>query len=296
MEKFSTDLFRSANLTDDMTRGNPARGRLGYLPGTDELVAYFGHMEMLQSVRHQGGYVAKVSATGTQSVLNGWFGSHNIDQRLVIDGTRAAVLGLGDAYPVGFFFSFLDNLNTNVVYTVAGNGQGDANGQVGGMFALSDVIVASFVTDKSISQTLSAGTWPNIDMTIANQIAQGAIDGTDVGFLLIPKTALPAGDLTPVWVNVTPSSGAHIAYLKSVQYGSSDLILLAWQELTGSQFAPTSAFYTMVVDRTGAICQPKQPLDALYGFAYDDMFRRPDGTVVWANGQGGRANIVTLTP
>jgi hypothetical protein len=295
-EKFRTDLFRSANLTDDMTRGNPARGRLGYVAGTDELVAYFGHMQMLQGVRHQGGYLAKVSASGAQTVLSGWFGSHNIDQRLVVDGTRVAVLGLGDAYPVGYFFSFLESPNTNVIYTVAGNGQGDANGQIGGMFALSDVIVASFVTDRSIAQTLSAGTWPNIDQNVAMQIAQGAINGTDVGFLLIPKTALPSGDLKPVWVDIAPSSGAHVAYLKSVQYGSGDLILLAWAELTGSQFAPTTTYYTMVVDRTGATCQPKQALDITNGFAYDDMVRRSDGRIVWANGQGGRVNIVTLTP
>ena len=294
--QFSTDLFRSANLTDDMTKGNPARGRLAYVPGTDELVAYFGHMEMLQMVRHEGGYVAKLSASGAQTVLNGWFGSHNIDQRLVVDAARVGILGLGDAYPVGFFFSFLDNLNTNVVYTVAGDGQGDANGQMGGIFALSDVIVASFVTDKSIAQNTTAGTWPNIDQTVAMQIAQGGVDGTDVGLLLIPKTALPQGDLKPVWVNVMPASGAHLAYLKSVQYGSGDLILLAWAEQTGSQFAPTSAFYTMVVDRTGAVCQPRKALAAADGFAYDDIVRRPDGAIVWANGQGGVVHIVTLTP
>ena len=137
---------------------------------------------MLQGVRHQGGYLARLGASGVQTVVNGWFGSHDIDQRLVTDGTRVAVLGLGDAYPVGYFFSFLENVNTNVVYTVAADGQGDANGQIGGMFALEDVIVASFVTDRSIAQTLSAGTWPNIDQTVASQIAQGAITGTDVGF------------------------------------------------------------------------------------------------------------------
>jgi len=247
-------------------------------------------------VRHEGGYVAKLSASGTQTVLNGWFGSHNIDQRLVIDGTRAAVLGLGDAYPVGFFFSYLESLNTNVIYTVAGDGQGDANGQIGGVFALSDVIVASFVTDKSIAQNTGAGTWPNIDQTVASKIAQGGVDGTDVGLLLVPKTALPSGDLKPVWVNISPARGARVAYLKSVQYGSGDLILLAWAELTGNQYAPTSAYYTMVVDRTGATCQPRRALDAANGFAYDDMVRRPDGAIVWANGQGGRVHIVSLTP
>ena len=294
---FSTDLFRSANLTDDMTKGNPARGRLAYLASTDELIAYFGHMQMLQGVRHQGGYVAKLSPTGTQTVLSGWFGSHNLDQRLVVDGSRVSVLGLGDAYPVGFFFSFLDMLNTNVIYTVAADGEGDANGQVGGMFALSDVLVASFVTNRSIAQTLSAGTWPNIDMTVAMQIMQGAISGTDGGLLLIPKSGgAPSGNLTPVWVKLSPASGATIAYLKSVQYGSGDLILLAWAEVTGSAFSPTAAYYTMVVDRTGAVCQPKKMLDTNNGLSFDDMLRRSDGSIVWANGLGGQVHVVTLTP
>ncbi|HLK38826.1 MAG TPA: hypothetical protein VKU41_18825 [Polyangiaceae bacterium] len=293
---FSTDLFRSANLTDDMTKGNPARGRLGYLGTTDELVAYFGHMQMLQGVRHQGGYLAKLSPSGTQTVLSGWFGSHNLDQRLVVDGSRASVLGLGDAYPVGFFFSFIDMPNTNVIYTVAADGEGDANGQVGGMFPLSDVLVASFVTDRSIAQNLSAGTWPNIDQSVAMKITQGAISGTDAGFLLIAKSGAPAGNLTPVWVKLSPASGATIAYVKSVQYGSGDLILFAWAEVTGSAFAPTVSYYKMVVDRTGAICQPKKMLDANDGLSYDDVVRRSDGSIVWANGQGGMVHVVTLTP
>ena len=87
-----------------------------------------------------------------------------------------------------------------------------------------------------------------------------------------------------------------MAYLKAARYGTGDLILLAWVELTGSQFMPTPTFYTMVVDRTGAICQPKKQVDSAKGFTYDDVVVRPDGAIVWANGQGGHANIVTLKP
>ena len=117
-----------------------------------------------------------------------------------------------------------------------------------------------------------------------------------MGFLLIPKTALPQGDLKPVWVNVMPASGAHLAYLKSVQYGERRPDSPGLGRTDGSQFAPTSAFYTMVVDRTGAVCQPRKALAAADGFAYDDIVRRPDGAIVWANGQGGVVHIVTLTP
>jgi hypothetical protein len=294
-QTFSTDLFRSANLTDDMTKGNPARGRLAYIPGTDQLVAYFGHMQLLQGVRHEGGYLATLSPTGTQTVVSGWFGSHNLDQRIVVDGAQVATFALGDAYPIGFFFTYIQTPNTNVVYRVAAAGDGTANGQVGGMFALSDVNVASFITNRSISPDIDAGMWPNIDMTVADQISAASAAGTDTGFLLIPKTSAP-GPVTPVWVDVKPASGATMAYLKAARYGTGDLIFLGWVELTGNMFMPTSNYYTMVVDRTGAVCQPKKQLDAANGFSYDDVVVRPDGAIVWANGQGGHANIVTLKP
>ena len=294
-EKFSTDMFRSSNLDDDMTKGNPARGRLGYIAASDQLVAYFGHMQMLQGVRHQGGYLATLDASGTKKELSGWFGSHNLDQRLVIDGDKAAVFSLGDAYPEGFFFSFITMAKTNVVYDVAVSGDGAANGQVGGLLAFPDALVASFVTDKSIAQDVNAGVWPDIDSTISMQIREAQANGHDVGLLTIPKTGTPSA-LTPVWADVQPTAGARMTNVKSVQYGDGDLILIAWTELAGSQFAPTSTFYTAVVDRTGAVCQPKQMLEAANGFGYDDMVRRSDGSVVWANASGGQVHVVTLIP
>jgi hypothetical protein len=296
MELFSTELFHSANLMDDKTKGNPARGRLGYVTSTDELVAYFGHMQMLQGVRHQGGYIATLSPTGVQKVNGDWFGSHNLDQRLVmVDDAKPAVFGLGDAYPRGYFFSFTARANPFVVYRVAASGDGAANGQVGSMIMLSDTILASFVTDKSIGQDLSAGEWPNIDATISMQIRTAATNGKDVGLLLIPKAGATA-EIAPVWVDLQVGAGARLSNLKSVRYGKGDLILMAWSEDTGNAFAPVSKFYTMVVDRTGAPCQPKKALDAMQGFTYDDLLRKPDGTVVWANGVGNVVHVVTLTP
>jgi hypothetical protein len=58
-----------------------------------------------------------------------------------------------------------------------------------------------------------------------------------------------------------------------------------------------STYFTMVVDRNGAVRQPKTPLDAANGFAAgDDIVARPDGAIVWANTRGGRVQIVTLIP
>jgi len=299
-ELFSTELFHSPNLDDVGTKGAPANGRLGYIAQTDQLVPYFGHTQRYDDgVRHQGGYLATLDSSGTQNLISGWFGSHNLDQRLLVVESRAAVIGLGDAYPEGIFIGFTDSLRLRpqVIYQLAAAGNGATNGKLGGMVDFDDVIVVSFITDRSIPQDLDAGTWPDIDQAISNQIREAAQNGTDAALLLVPKAGLPGGDLTPVWFDLTPASGARIGSLKSVRYGTGDLILVAWSELTGSLWSSTSTYHTMVIDHNGAICQDKQSLDAAHAFtAGDDLVRRPDGAIVWANGVGGRVNVVTLTP
>jgi hypothetical protein len=297
-EVFKTDLFRSPNLDDVGSKGGPSSARLGYVPATDALVAYFGHTQRYNDgVRHQGGYLATVSAGGAQTVLSGWFGSHNLDQRLLIDGDRIAVLGLGDAFPKGIFFSYTERLRTNVIYRLAADGVGSTNGQLGGMVPFADDVIAPFITNRSIAQDLDAGPWPNTDMAISMQIRQAAAAGTDLGLLAVPRTMLPSGDLAPVWLDAAVASGARLGSLKAAQYGTSDLVLLGWAETTGERRNLSSRYYTMVVDREGAVCQPKTELPAAQAFmAGDDIVRRADGTIVWANVQAGRVQIVTLTP
>ena len=298
-KQFSTDLFRSANLTDANTKGAPATARFGYSAANDQLVAYFGHTEMIQGVRHQGGYLATLNSSGTQTLVSGWWGSHNLDQRLVVAGSQVGLLGLGDAYPKGVFFSFLVNKpSTRVIYTLAGNGQGTTNGQLGGLVDLDDVLAAPFVTNESISQTLTPGDWPNIDMTIADQISQAAANGNKLGLLLVPKTGtLASGDLAPVWLNPSLTSGAHIERVKAARYGAGALLLLSWAEASGSGRSVTRNYFTMVVDKTGAVCQPKTAVTlANAPTASDDLVRRADGSIVWANVTSNRISVMTLTP
>jgi hypothetical protein len=297
-EVFNTDLFRSPNLEDEGTKGAPSTARLGYVPGSDVLVPYFGHTQRYDDgVRHQGGYLATLSSTGEQDVLEGWFGSHNLDQRMMIDGDKVAVLGLGDAYPKGIFFSYIDNPRTNVIYRLAADGVGTTNGQLGGLVDMGDMIISPFITNRSVAQDLNAGTWPDIDEEISMQISDAAAAGTDMGLLPIPKSSLPDGDLEPVWLTVEISAGARLGRLKSARYGTAELIFLAWAEITGDARRPTYAYYTMVVDRDGAVCQPKTQLEAAHAFNDgDDIVAKPDGGLVWANVQGSQVQIVTLTP
>jgi hypothetical protein len=297
-ERFSTDLFRSPNLDDVGTKGAPGGSRFGYLAATDELVAYFGHTERYDDgVRHQGGYLATLDSGGAQEVIDDWFGSHNLDQRLLISESTAAVLGLGDAYPKGIFFSLLDRARANVIYPLAATGNGSTNGQLGGMVELDSEIIVPFVTNRSLPQDLDAGTWPDLDEAIVDEIRAAAENGTDLALLRVPRVSDP-GELSAVWLEPQLAEGAHLEQLKSARYGTGGLVLLAWAEVTGSgRSAAVSGYYTMVVDREGGVCQPKTPLDSQLAFtAGDDIVRRPDGTIVWANSQGGVIQIVTLAP
>jgi hypothetical protein len=294
----STDLFNSPNLDDEGTKGAPTTARFAYVAQNDQLVAYFGHTQRYDDgVRHQGGYLATIDAAGDQELLEGWFGSHNLDQRMLVDGDRVAVLGLGDAFPKGIFFSFIDDARTNVIYRLAADGVGTTNGQLGGMVDLGDRIALPFITNRSVAQDLDAGEWPDIDEAISMQIRDAAEAGTDMGILFAPKASLPDGDLEPTWLDPQVTAGARLASLKSVQYGDGELMLLAWVELTGEGRNPTATYFTMIVDSDGTVCQPKTELAASFAFnAGDDLVRKPDGRIAWANVQNDQVQIITLTP
>jgi hypothetical protein len=298
-QRFHTDLFRSPNLEDEGTKGAPSTSRLGYVAASDQVVAYLAHTQRYDDgVRHQGGYLATLDASGKQEVLNDWFGSHNLDQRLLVDTSSAFVLGIGDAYPEGIFFSRVQARATpSVILPLASAGNGATNGQLGGMVDLGDELAIPFVTNRSIPADLDAGTWPDIDETIADRIRDAAANGTDMGLLLVAKTGGVSGASTPIWLEPELADGARIERLKAAAYGQAGLVLLAWAESIGSGRSVMTRFYTLVVDRDGSVCQPKTELAAGNAFtAGDDMVRRPDGALVWANAQNDRIHVVTLVP
>jgi hypothetical protein len=303
--QYSTDLFRSANLTDENTKGEPSTSRLVYVAAADQLLAYFGHTMMVSGTRHQGGYLAMVNAAGTQTVLSSWFGSHNLDQRALADGQKAAVLGLGDAYPRGIIFAAVSATSKpgqgNSIYPLAANGVGAANGQLGGIQDGGDVYVIPFVTNRSLAQDFSAGEWPNTDQTKSDQIAAAAAYGTDLGLLRMSKTtAAPSGGLTATWLDAKRGAelgvDTAISQLKSARY-CGGYYLLAWKETSTASGSKTSGFFTLVVDGNGTVIQPKARLPTGYDFmAGDDFVTRPDGRISWSNYVGNQITVVTLTP
>jgi len=270
--RFETEFFRSSNLDDVGTKGEAGTGRLAYVPATDTLVAYFGHQQRYDDgVRHQGGYLATVDAAGTEERLSGWYGSHNLDQRLAVlrDG-RVGLYALGDTYPPGLIFDWLDAPDTTVVYD-------QTEAQLGDIVELSNSLLLTFLDGQSFYDAETGG---------------GEASATRIGLITVePGQAL--GPLEPRFLEPEKESGATMTYLHAVPYGpSGELILLAFRE-TASR---TDRFFTMVVDRAGTVCQPKTELAAEHGFLGDDFRLRPDGTISWTNAVDDRILVVTLTP
>jgi hypothetical protein len=297
---FNTDLFRSPNLDDVGTKGAPSTGRFGYIAETDELVAYFGHTQRYDDgVRHQGGYLARISASGEQTLVSGWFGSHNLDQRLFIDGGNSAMLGLGDAYPEGIFYRTLNGSGRpDVLFKLAAAGNGTANGQLGGMVDLGDNILISFVTNNSIDQNINAGTWPDINEEVADMIRDAAANGNVIGLMTMPKGVDADSALEPVWLNPEISDSTRITRLKSAPYGGEGLTLLMWAESPNTgRNTSIEGYYSMVVNGKGKVCQEKTAVPSANLFtAGDDIVQGPGSSVVWANDESGAITIVTLTP
>lgn len=296
-----TDLFRSADLSVENSKGAPETSRMAYLEKSNELIVYFGHTQRYSDgVRHQGGYLASLNPEGALQLLSGWYGSHNLDQRLLSDGERAWLLGRGDAYPEGIFFGQAGpRPATNVLLEVAVAGNGAVNAHLGGLVDLGENLAIPFLTQRSLPADLDAGTWPNIDEEVANQIRQAERNPTDIGLLLHKKTATP-GLLEPIWLDIAPEDGHRFLRLKSAPYGSSGLILLAWAEAKQTERfweEDISGYYTLVVDPSGAICQPKTQLGAGLSFAAgDDLLVHPSGAILWAQDQEGQVQLVALTP
>ncbi len=270
--QFETEFFRSSNLEDVGTKGEAGTGRLAYVPASDTLVAYFGHQQRYDDgVRHQGGYLATVDSAGVEERLSGWHGSHNLDQRIAVlrDG-RVGLFALGDTYPPGLIFEWLNEPDTTVVHD-------QTEAQLGDIVELSNLLVLTFLDGQSFYDAETGGGEPS---------------ATRIGLITVePGQAL--GPLEPRFLEPEKESGTTMTYLHAVPYGpSGELMLVAWRETAQRD----ERFFTMVLDRAGTVCQPKTELASEHGFLGDDFRLRPDGTISYTNAVDGRIRVITLTP
>lgn len=87
--------------------GAAGTGRVIYNEATNTVGYYLAHQQRWPDmVRHQGGYIGTLQPDGSNLTrADGWFFSHNFDQRLISSGSSFYALAHGDAYPRALGFS-----------------------------------------------------------------------------------------------------------------------------------------------------------------------------------------------
>jgi len=81
--------------------GGAGTGRVIYNDATGVVGFYLAHHQRQpDGITHQGGYIGSLQPDGKKiTCANGWFVSHNFDQRLISSGSAFYALAHGDAYP-----------------------------------------------------------------------------------------------------------------------------------------------------------------------------------------------------
>lgn len=101
---FDQMVFGERPPTDDGSKGEPGAagtGRVIYNEATGTVGYYLAHQQRWpDGIRHQGGYIGSLQPNGTNiTTADGWFFSHNFDQRLISSGSSFYALAHGDSYP-----------------------------------------------------------------------------------------------------------------------------------------------------------------------------------------------------
>lgn len=107
---FDQMVFGDKPPTENGSKGEPGAagtGRVIYNDATGTVGYYLAHQQRWpDGVRHQGGYIGALQPNGTNITrADGWFFSHNFDQRLISSGSSFYALAHGDAYPRALGFS-----------------------------------------------------------------------------------------------------------------------------------------------------------------------------------------------
>ncbi|WP_063659473.1 hypothetical protein [Aliivibrio fischeri] len=148
IELFNTNIFGDVDLTikdvsGAMTKGNPGAASIGtvlYHDNSDRVILYTGHKQRFtDNIRHQAGWIGSFNSNGSiHKVINGWYSSHNFDQRLHLSLTPNSIYSLahGDAYPRSLALGKWDVINSKRIFNY--NYYDIKNGKFGDNTTLSD--------------------------------------------------------------------------------------------------------------------------------------------------------------
>ena len=272
-ELFNTRIFGDKSSQDLWSKGRPGgagTARVVFNEKSDIFGFYLSHsMKWKDGVRHQGGYVGFIRPNGRQlfhsgdkHVGNGWFFSHNFDQRLIVANGSYYALAHGDAYPRALGFSkWTDtggskaNLVNARYHDVPGkSGDNTTHCQTGGLVPLKD---KTFAVLFATSNDRPAH---DVCLKILN----------DSGKVVREEWVTSYGE------------DRYAAFPRIARYGRD--ILIAWEEVSAGSHQST--LQLKLLDASAKPAAGPFPVPDAHISPYCDIIGLDDGAVVWASPAG----------
>jgi hypothetical protein len=271
---FNTRIFGDKSSQDLWSKGGPGgagTARIAFNDKSDIFGFYLSHnMKWKDGVRHQGGYIGFIRPNGKQlfhsgdkHVGNGWFFSHNFDQRLIVANGSYYALAHGDAYPRALGFSkWTDagggkaNLVNARYHDVPGkSGDNTTHCQTGGVVPLKGKTFAVLFATSNDR--------PSHDVCLKILSDSGSVEREE-------------------WVT-SYGDDRYAAFPRIARYGQG--VLIAWEEVTSGSHQST--LQIKVLDASAKGLAGPYPVPDAHVPPCCDIVGLDDGAVVWASPAGG---------
>jgi hypothetical protein len=255
---FKTRIFGAIDLKVEKSKGGPGgagTARMVYNEKAGHIGFYLAHnMLWGDGVRHQAGFIGFINEKGKRLPGgNGWFFSHNFDQRLIASGGDFYALAHGDAYPRALGFSRWSGnggkkLAGSNYHTIPGeSGANKTNCQTGGLVALPGGRFA--VVFASLNER----------------------EGHDICIQILDSSGQTTKER---WLTENGERDGSSTYPRIARYG--EHIFVAWHD------SDKSGLQHIVVDRSLETVVPQSSLEEVKLSPYDDLYNLDNGAIVWA--------------
>jgi hypothetical protein len=255
---FDTLIFGEKSSEELNSKGYPGQAgsaRIIYNESAGNFGVYVSHtMKWPDNVRHQAGFFSLLTPAGKNSTVNGWYVSHNFDQRLVVNQGDYYMLAHGDAYPRALVFSKWSGsgkkaFELNYHQIPGTHGDNETHCQTGGLV----------VTDKKGSVVVFA----SANERKSHDVCVVQIDATGKEGRSKWLTEYPAG---------TKGSFPRIA-----SFGKK-LLLVAWEEFSSEG----SVMQYTILDESLEVVQKQSSDPSAHVSSCYDLVNLSNGSVVWA--------------
>ncbi len=274
---FTKRIFGDRPSTELNSKGRPighCSARISYDKKAKRIYFYLGHTQLYKDgLRHQGGYLGFLDETGKEfNKINGWFCSHNFDQRLLLADGKAYAMYHGDAYPralgVGIYTPnetsrWRSSLKKVNFYDIDGNtGNNFTGSKIGNLsYQNNGAVGVSFATVQNKNE------W-QVGYSQINWLKGKLIAGKPTWFK--PQKGMQAG----LPMSVTREKGRTLVAFNEFPVSKSRYPYYSLPIKT--------TFYE--VSNSGKILTEAMQFDSLELQIMHDMITLPNGNILWATG------------